>query len=218
MFDKIEAKLCKNPFLKILWHITYANILALLFFLVNFFVFLFFAGMFEDYHDRYDYIQDLFLAIPVSTAFAFMLLRTTKKKNLVCDEELISDYEKRDYVSMKEDFKTVWKREWRYLLFIVVINILTFLLTNLDIMMMGKPTFTGVFTLYTPMRILSIAFSFSEIFGLVMATLYVCALYLLLVLRYRKKRYAVLEHDFRLAKYRGNIDKTNITKRDVPVE
>ena len=207
MFDKIEAKMKKSPFLKSLWNITYANVLSLIFLFINFFVFLFFAGMFEDYHDRYDYIQDLFLAIPVSTAFPFMLLRTTKKKNLVCDEELILDYEKRDYGSMKEDFRIVLKREWRYLLFIVVINVLTFSLTNLEIMMLGKPTVTGVFALYTPMRILAIAFPFSEIFGLAVATLYACALYLLLVLWYRKKRYAVLEHDFRLAKYRGNTNK-----------
>ena len=207
MFDKLEVKLNKSPFLKSLWHITYANVLSIIFLLINFFVFLFFAGMFEDYHDRYDYIQDLFLAIPVSTAFPFMLLRTTKKKNLVCDEELILDYEKRDYDSMKENFRIVLKREWRYLLFIVVINILTFSLTNLEIMIAGKPTVTGVFALYTPMRILTTAFPFSEIFGLFVATLYACALYLLLVLWYRKKRYAVLEHDFRLAKYRGNTNK-----------
>ena len=122
-------------------------------------------------------------------------------------KELILDYEKRDYGSMKEDFRIVLKREWRYLLFIVVINILTFSLTNLEIMMLGKPTVTGVFALYTPMRILAIAFPFSEIFGLAVATLYACALYLLLVLWYRKKRYAVLEHEFRLAKYRGNTNK-----------
>ena len=31
MFDKIEAKMKKSPFLKSLWNITYANVLSLIF-------------------------------------------------------------------------------------------------------------------------------------------------------------------------------------------
>ena len=43
----------------IVWHITYANVLTLAFLLVNFFLLLFFSGLFEDYGGKYDYIQDL---------------------------------------------------------------------------------------------------------------------------------------------------------------
>jgi O-antigen/teichoic acid export membrane protein len=196
----------------IFWHITYANVLSLAFLLVNFFLLLFFDGLFEDYDGKYDYIQDLILAIPLATAFPFMLLRTAKKKYLVCDEELIDDYRKSNYISAKDDLKIVWKREWRYFLWITLINIATTILTNIDILIMGKPTVTGVFTLYVAMRILSLAFPFSKIFGLVMATLYVCALYLFLLLRYRKKRYLVLDHNFRLAKYADKTDYPNAPK------
>ena len=198
---KIRKKIEKNRFLRTFLHITYANALSLAFFIVNFFLFLFFSGMFEDYHDKYDYIQDLILAIPMSTAFPFMLVRTAKKKNLLCDEELISDYAKIDYVSIKVDFKLAWKREWLCFSYIAVINILSNVLTNVDILLSGKPTVTGVLTLYVPMRILEVAFPFSEIIGIAVATLYACVLYMILVLRYRKKRYRVLDHDFRLAKY-----------------
>lgn len=198
---KIRKMIEENRYLRTFWHITYANALSLAFFIVNFFLFLFFSGMFEDYHDRYDYIQDLILAIPMSTAFPFMLLRTAKKKNLLCDEELISDYAKSDYISIKVDFKVAWKREWIYFSYIAGINILAEVLTNVDILLSGKPTVTGVLTLYVPMRILEVAFPFSDIIGVAVATLYACALYMILVLRYRKKRYEVLDHDFRLTKY-----------------
>jgi O-antigen/teichoic acid export membrane protein len=192
----------------IFWHITYANILSIVFLLINFFLMLFFGGLFEDY----DYIRDLIIAFPLATVFPFMLLRVSKKKYLVCDEELIDDYRKSDYISAKDDLKIVWKREWRYFLWITLINIATTILTNIDILIMGKPTVTGVFTLYVAMRILSLAFPFSKIFGLVMATLYVCALYLFLLLRYRKKRYLVLDHNFRLAKYADKTDYPNAPK------
>ncbi len=214
----LQSKIEKSKVLRTIWHITYANALSLAFLLVTFFFYLFFAGMFEDYHDKYDYIQDLFMAIPAATAFSFMLLRTAKKKNLICDEELISDYAKRDYVSIRDDFITVWKREWIYFLFIAIINVITMLLTNLDIMISGKPTITGVFVLYAPMRLFSLVFPFSEIFGIVMATLYVSILYMLLVLFYRKKRYAILEHDFRLVKYQEKVDKANIAKIELSIE
>ena len=186
----------------IFWHITYANILSIAFLLINFFLMLFFGGLFEDY----DYIRDLIVAFPLATAFPFMLLRVSKKKYLVCDEELIEDYREGDYISAKDDFKFVRKREWRYFLLITLINIATTILTNIDILIMGKPTITSVFALYAPMRVLSVVFPFSEIVGLVIATLYVCTIYLFLLLRYRKKRYLVLDHDFRLAKYAGKIE------------
>lgn len=201
-FKKMSASLNKNKFVRTFRHITYANVLSLAFFIVNFFLFLFFSGMFDDYHDRYDYIQDLILAIPMSTAFPFMLLRVSKKMNLVCDGEILLDYEIRDYISVKHDFPIVWRRERLSLFYIVVINAVTSLLTNLDILISGKPTVTGIFALYVPMRILAVAIPFSEILGVVVATLYACALYLFLVLRYRKKRYAVMDHDFRLSKYK----------------
>ena len=196
----------------IVWHITYANVLTLAFLLVNFFLLLFFSGLFEDYGGKYDYIQDLIFAFPLATAFPFMLLRVSKKKYLVCDEQLLEDYRESDYISAKDDLKFVWKREWRYFLLITFINIATTILTKIDILIMGKPTVTGVFALYVPMRVLSLAFPFSEIVGLVIATLYVCTIYLFLLLRYRKKRYLVLDHNFRLAKYAGMTDDPNIPK------
>ena len=186
----------------IFWNINYDNVLSIACLLVNFFLLLFFGGLFEDY----DYIRDLIVAFPVATVFPFMLLRVSKKKYLVCDEELIEDYRESDYISAKDDLKFVRKREWRYFLLITLINIATTILTNIDILIMGKPTVTGVFSLYVPMRVLSLAFPFSKVVGLVIATLYVCTIYLFLLLRYRKKRYLVLDHDFRLAKYAGKIE------------
>ena len=201
-FKKMSTYLNKNKFFLTFWHITYANLLSLAFLIINLFLLLFLAGMFEDYHDQYDYIQDLIFSVPVATAFPFMLLRVSKKKNLVCDEEILLDYEIRDYISVKNDFPIVWRRERLSLLYIVVINAVTSLLTNLDILISGKPTVTGIFALYVPMRVLAVAIPYSEILGVFVATLYACALYLFLVLRYRKKRYAVMDRDFRLSKYK----------------
>ncbi len=175
---------------RILLNITVSSLAALVIYLLVIFISIPVMSLIGEENQ---YLKNSIYAIVVSTAYPFVLLYLSKKRTFTCDEELLSDYPAGEYISAKNDLPIVLKREWRYFICIGIINTVSELFTQIDIMVSGKPTVSGIFVLFSPLRILSVVFPFSAIAGTIIASLYVCALYLIALLHYRKKRALVIK-------------------------
>ena len=86
------------------------------------------------------------IGLMTTVAFGFFLLYTSKIRKNVGEDEVISDYKDREYVSFVDDFKLIIKRETRMLFCIAAIVLICFALNTFDRVVFGRkmisfPTF-----------------------------------------------------------------------------
>ncbi len=179
----------KSHIKRILWNITASSVVTLVIYFFFVFLTIPIMGFLEEEDQE---LKNRIYSFCCACIYPFVLVYFSKKKNAVGMEELRSDYKEEAYTSVKNDFRFVWMRERYYLIGVAGINLISTLFTYMDIMISGKPTVSSVFVIYSPLRIFASAFPFPDFAGEVIATLCVCAVYLFLVLRYRKKGYVAL--------------------------
>ena len=66
------------------------------------------------------------VSLMTTVAFGFILLYTSKIRKAVGEDEVVSDYKNRNYISLADDFKLVIARESKMLVCIVAIVLLCF--------------------------------------------------------------------------------------------
>ena len=90
---------------RILWNITLTSLITLVAYIALFFIWGAVLGEVKNAT-----IRLLLIAFMTSAAFGFFLLRRSKIKNSVGEDEVINDYKDRKYVSVIDDFRFFIKR------------------------------------------------------------------------------------------------------------
>ena len=172
---------------KVLWNITLASTLTLVAYIALYFIWGAILNSLES-----DLLKSILVASMTTVAFAYILLCTSKVKDEVGENEIISDYKEKEYTSLKDDFKLILKRESKTLISIAVIVILCFILNTIDSQIFRKKTISFPAFFFAPMCLFSTPFeSFSGLsfIGYILNAIINPILYMLFLLLYRKKKY-----------------------------
>ena len=130
----------------------------------------------------------IIIALMTTVAFGFSLLYTSKIRKSVGEDEVVSDYKDRAYVSFADDFKLVLKRESKMLICIASIVFICFALNTFDRLVFEKKTISFPTLLFAPMCLFDVVINVSFV-GYLLSTVFDCLTYIAFLLLYRKKKY-----------------------------
>lgn len=133
-------------------------------------------------------VKQLALALLTAAAFAFALLYKVKIRGNAGDTELSADYRDEPYGGLIADLKRVARRERGYLVGIAATVLACFLLNTLDMLIFGKKILSFPTVFFAPMCFFSTAIPVPFV-GYAVSALTDCALYLLFLLLFRRRRY-----------------------------
>lgn len=168
---------------RILWHITLASLITLVAYLVLFFIWGAILGEVKDPTFR------LFLtALMTSAAFGFFLLHRVKIKNSVGEDEVMSDYKDRTYISIVDDFKLFIKREMKILIAIAGIALACFVLNTFDPLIFGKKTISAITIFFAPMCLFDTVINIPFV-GYMVSAIVDCVAYVVCLIIHRKRMY-----------------------------
>lgn len=128
------------------------------------------------------------IALMTTVAFGFILLYTDKIRKNVGEDEVISDYKDRKYISFVDDFRHIIGREYKMLVCIAAIILICFALNTFDSLVFGKKTISFPTFLFAPMCVFDTMFSI-PFAGYALSAILDCVTYTLCLLVYRKKKY-----------------------------
>ena len=168
---------------RILWNITLASILTLAAYIALFAIWGAILSGVENQNVRL-----ILIAIMTAVAYGFLLLYVAKIRKSVGENEVIADYWDRTYTSFADDFKLIIKREARMLVCIAAIILICFALNSFDRLVFGKKTISLPTFLFAPMCLFSTLFEIT-VLGYIISIVVDCAIYILAVLIYRRKKY-----------------------------
>ena len=129
------------------------------------------------------------IALMTTATFGFMLIYTSKIKNSVGEDEVVSDYKDRKYISFADDFKLIMKRESKMLTCIVMIVLICFAFNTFDVLIFGKKTISFPTLIFAPMCLFGSAIDIPFV-GYAVSAVLNCAFYIVFLLIYRKKKYS----------------------------
>ena len=130
----------------------------------------------------------LIISLMTTVAFGFFLLYTSKIRKSVGEDEVVSDYKDRQYISFADDFKLVLKREAKMLICIASIVLICFILNTFDSVVFGKKTISFPTFLFAPMCLFDSMISIPFV-GYLLSAILDCLTYIASLLIYRKKKY-----------------------------
>ncbi len=133
-------------------------------------------------------IVSLILLSTFSTVvYVLLLFYFVKKRNEVGADEILADYKEIEYLSWKEDFKIVLKREKPILLLVGAVLLACLILNKFDALVFQRKTISLV---TFPFMIMCICFPESiDFLGYFVSYAVIVVLYLLFVLTDRKRQY-----------------------------
>ena len=130
----------------------------------------------------------LIVSLMTTVAFGFFLLYTSKIRKSVGEDEVVSDYKDKQYISFADDFKLVLKRESKMLICIVSIVLICFILNTFDSVVFGKKTISFPTFFFAPMCLFDSMINIPFV-GYLLSTILDCLTYIAFLLLYRKKKY-----------------------------
>ena len=130
----------------------------------------------------------LIISLMTTVAFGFFLLYTSKIRKSVGEDEVVSDYKDKQYISFADDFKLVLKRESKMLICIASIVLICFVLNTFDSVVFGKKTISFPTFLFAPMCLFDSMISIPFV-GYLLSAILDCLTYIASLLIYRKKKY-----------------------------
>ena len=130
----------------------------------------------------------LIISLMTTVAFGFFLLYTSKIRKSVGEDEVVSDYKDKQYISFADDFKLVLKRESKMLICIASIVLICFVLNTFDSVVFGKKTISFPTFLFAPMCLFDSMISIPFV-GYFLSAILDCLTYIASLLIYRKKKY-----------------------------
>ena len=168
---------------RILLNITFASIITLVAYIAFYVIWGAILNALDD-----PTLSLLIISLMTTVAFGFFLLYTSKIRKSVGEDEVVSDYKDRQYISFAEDFKLVLKRESKMLICIVSIVLLCFVLNTFDSVVFGKKTISFPTFLFAPMCLFDSMISIPFV-GYLLSAILDCLTYIASLLIYRKKKY-----------------------------
>ena len=132
------------------------------------------------------------ISLVTTVLFVYILFYFLKIKEDICLKEVVKDYKNGEYISFKDDFKHVIKREKSTYICISVIVLGSFILNELDAIMFEQNTFSVVTMLFFPLCTFSTVFEMMNAFsfyGYLLNLFFICAVYTVVLLLYRRKKY-----------------------------
>lgn len=170
-----------------LWNITLASLLTLIAYLALYTIWGAILNALEN-----PALQLFLVAFMTTIAFGAILLCVSKIRKSVGEDEILTDYNGKEYTSFANDFKVLIKREYKTLICIIIIVLLCFVL-NLVRRIIPAAKFLSLPTfLFAPMCLFDVPFSglFNLPFvGYLVSAILDCIAYIIILLIYRKKKY-----------------------------
>ena len=168
---------------RILLNITFASIITLVAYIAFYVIWGAILNALDD-----PTLSLLIISIMTTVAFGFFLLYTAKIRKSVGEDEVVSDYKDKQYISFADDFKLVLKREAKMLICIVSIVLICFILNTFDSVVFGKKTISFPTFLFAPMCLFDSMISIPFV-GYLLSAILDCLTYMAFLLLYRKKKY-----------------------------
>ena len=168
---------------RILLNITFASIITLVAYIAFYVIWGAILNALDD-----PTLSLLIISLMTTVAFGFFLLYTSKIKKSVGEDEVVSDYKDRQYISLTDDFKLVLKRESKMLICIASIVLICFILNTFDSVVFGKKTISFPTFLFAPMCLFDSMISIPFV-GYLLSAILDCLTYIASLLIYRKKKY-----------------------------
>ena len=166
-----------------IWNITFASMITLVAYIVLYGVWgAILSGV------KNDMLRLVIIALMTTAAFGFFMLYRAKIKKSVGEDELFSDYKSREYVSLADDFKLIFKRESKVLICIASIVLICFLLNTFDSLAFGKKTISFPTFFFAPMCLFASIINVPLV-GYLLSAVLDCLSYIIFLLLYRKKKY-----------------------------
>lgn len=128
------------------------------------------------------------IALMTTVAFGFFLVYTSKIRKSIGEDEVVSDYQDRQYISFADDFKLVLKSESKMLICIVSIVLMCFILNTFDSMVFGKKTISFPTFFFAPMCLFDSMINIPFV-GYLLSAMLDCLTYIAFLLLYRRKKY-----------------------------
>ena len=166
-----------------LWNITLASVLTLVAYVAFYTIW---GAILSEVKSQS--LRLVLISVMTTIAFGFLLLYTSKIIKSTGEDEVMSDYKDKKYISFAEDFKIIIKRESKTLTCIAAIILICFALGNIDNMVFGKKIFSLPTILFVPMFLFGSLFEIPFI-GYVLSIILDCATYIVVLLFFRKKKY-----------------------------
>ena len=168
---------------RILLNITFASIITLVAYIAFYVIWGAILNALDD-----PTLSLLIISLMTTVAFGFFLLYTSKIRKSVGEDEVVSDYKDKQYISFADDFKLVLKREAKMLICIVSIVLICFILNTFDSVVFGKKTISFPTFLFAPMCLFDSMISIPFV-GYLLSAILDCLTYMAFLLLYRKKKY-----------------------------
>ncbi len=130
----------------------------------------------------------LIIALMTTVAFGFFLLYTAKIRKGIGEDEVVSDYKNREYVSFADDFKLILNRESQMLICIASIILICFILNTFDSVVFGKKAISFPTFFFAPMCLFDSIINIPFV-GYLLSAVLDCMAYMVFLLLYRKKKY-----------------------------
>jgi hypothetical protein len=130
----------------------------------------------------------LIIALMTTLAFGFFLVYTSKIRKSIGEDEVVSDYKDRAYLSFIDDFKLILNREKQTLICIVSIVLICFILNTFDSVVFGKKTISFPTFFFAPMCLFDLIINIPFV-GYLLSAILDCLTYIVFLLLYRKKKY-----------------------------
>ena len=168
---------------RILLNITFASIITLVAYIAFYVIWGAILNALDD-----PTLSLLIISLMTTVAFGFFLLYTSKIRKSVGEDEVVSDYKDKQYISFADDFKLVLKHEAKMLICIVSIVLICFILNTFDSVVFGKKTISFPTFLFAPMCLFDSMISIPFV-GYLLSAILDCLTYIASLLIYRKKKY-----------------------------
>lgn len=168
---------------RIFWNITVTSLITLVAYIALFFIWGAVLGEVKNAT-----IRLLLIAFMTSAAFGFFLLRRTKIKNSVGEDEVMIDYKDRTYTSIIDDCKLFVKRETKMLIVMACIALVCFMLNTLDPLIFGRKTISAITVFFAPICLFDTVINIPFV-GYLVSVIVDCAVYIVFLAIYRKKMY-----------------------------
>ena len=168
---------------RILLNITFASIITLVAYIAFYVIWGAILNALDD-----PTLSLLIISLMTTVTFGFFLLYTSKIRKSVGEDEIVSDYKDKQYISFADDFKLVLKRESKMLICIASIVLICFILNTFDSVVFGKKTISFSTFLFAPMCLFDSMISIPFV-GYLLSAILDCLTYIASLLIYRKKKY-----------------------------
>ena len=168
---------------RILLNITFASIITLVAYIAFYVIWGAILNALDD-----PTLSLLIISLMTTVAFGFFLLYTSKIRKSVGEDEVVSDYKDRQYISLADDFKLVLKRESKMLICIASIVLICFILNTFDSVVFGKKTISFPTFFFAPMCLFDSMINIPFV-GYLLSAILDCLTYMAFLVLYRKKKY-----------------------------